>query len=440
MSQAAQTIIKPQWIAQFTEQQYLTDHAVVIENDKIIDILPSDLATTTYPDAESIELPEHLLIPGLINTHNHAAMSLFRGIADDLPLMTWLNDHIWPAEGQWVSPEFVRDGTLLACAEMLKCGTTTFSDMYFFPEEAAIAVQQAGMKAQLCTPIMEFPTAWGSGPQEYLEKTEALIKQFSDSSDISIALGPHAPYTVSDETFKKSVALKDKYQCKIQVHLHETQFEVDESLKQHSLRPVRRLKQLGVLSKDTQCVHMTALTEEDITDIAQSNSHVMHCPESNLKLASGFCPVAKLQNENINVTLGTDGAASNNDLDMIAEMRTAALLAKANSGDATALNAINALAAATINGAKALGMDDKTGSIETGKLADLVAIDLSHLHCQPVYNPISQLVYTARADQVTQVWSNGRRLIKDGSLTELDETALINNAKTWKDKIHNTKD
>lgn len=427
--------IEAQWIIQFNLPHVLENHSLIILDSSIHDILPTTEAREKYPDAKRHILEQHALIPGFINTHNHAAMTLFRGMADDLPLMTWLNDHIWPAEGQWVSYEFVKDGTELAIAEMLLSGTTTFSDMYFFPEATAEVVDKAGIKAQLCTPILEFPTAWGSGPTEYLEKTRKLIEQYSEHSRIEIAAGPHAPYTVSDATFTECLKLQQETNCAIQVHLHETQFEVDESLKEHNMRPIERLNRLGVLNKNTQCVHMTALNEDDLKTVQASETHLIHCPESNLKLASGFTPIGTVQEQNINIAIGTDGAASNNDLDMLGELRTAALMAKAVKQDATTFNALDALKAATINGAKALNIQNKTGSLEIGKLADITAIDLSHIHCQPVYDPISQIVYTGRSDQITNVWSEGKLLVKNRELTTLDQTSIIKNAKNWADKI-----
>ena len=434
MTQAL-TALEAQWIIQFTEPYVLENHTLIISDRKILDILPTEDSKSQYPAADRTLLPNHALIPGLINTHNHAAMTLFRGMADDLPLMTWLNDHIWPAEGKWVQHDFVKDGTELAIAEMLLSGTTTFSDMYFFPEAAAEASLKAGIKAQLCTPILEFPTAWGSGPDEYIAKTRALFSQYQDSDTISIAAGPHAPYTVSDNTFKECLNLQQTLGCAIQVHLHETQFEVDESLKEHKVRPIKRLHDLGVLNENTQCVHMTALNEEDLGIIQQAKSHLIHCPESNLKLASGFAPIHQAQQLGINVALGTDGAASNNDLDMLAETRTAAMLAKAVSQDATALSAIQALKAATINGAKALNIDDKTGSLEKGKLADIISIDLSPLHCQPVYDPISQIIYAARSDQITNVWSEGKQLVQNRQLTTLNTSDILSKANEWANQI-----
>ncbi len=431
----AEQVIEARWIIQYEAPHVLENHSLLISNGIIQEILPTEKARKQYPNAERHTLDQHALIPGFINTHNHAAMTLFRGMADDLPLMTWLNDHIWPAEGQWVSEAFVKDGTELAIAEMLLSGTTTFSDMYFFPEAAAEAVNTSGIKAQLCTPIMEFPTAWGSGPEEYLTKTRKLIAEFKDHPRIQIAAGPHAPYTVSDQTFTECLKLQQETGCAIQVHLHETQFEVDESIKQHSMRPIERLNKLGILNQNTQCVHMTALNDEDLSTIQNSQSHLIHCPESNLKLASGFAPIGKAQSLNINVCLGTDGAASNNDLDMLGETRTAALTAKAVKQDATTLNALDALKAATINGAKALNISEKTGSITKGKLADIIAFDLSHLHCQPVYDPISQIVYTGRSDQITHVWSEGSLLVENRQLISLDTQKIIEKANAWADKI-----
>jgi len=432
------TLIHAAWIVPVDgKSRLLADHSIAIHEGVILTILPSIEAKTKYSASKEYDLDSHVLMPGLINAHGHAPMSLFRGLADDMPLMTWLNDHIWPAEGKWVSEEFVHDGSELAIAEMLLGGTTTYSDMYFFPEVAADLAQHAGIRAQFVCPILDFPTIWGSGPEDYIEKSLRLAERYKESSRITIGFGPHAPYTVSDEPFKKIIQLADSKQLPIQIHLHETQQEVDDAIGVDQLRPIERLKQLGLINTTfpLQCVHMTALNDNDIATIAASGASVIHCPESNLKLASGFCPTEKLIQHGITVALGTDGAASNNDLDMLGEMRTAALIAKPIANDASALNAHTVIEMATLNGAKALGIDSTTGSLVTNKAADIIAIDLNHFNTQPSYDIVSDIVYSAASSQVTHVWVEGKLLVEQGKLCTLDPQKILSSAKRWADKI-----
>jgi len=415
----------------------LQQHSIAINNGTILDILPSDKALEQYAASQTFDLKNHAVLPGLINAHGHTAMTLFRGIADDLPLSEWLNDHIWPAEGTWVSERFVQDGTELAIAEMIRGGTTCFSDMYFFPNISAQVAQKAGIRAQLCCPILDFPTVWGSGPDDYLHKTLNLAEEYRHNELINIGFGPHAPYTVSDEPLKKMAALADQHQLTIQIHLHETQQEVDDALQNNGKRPIQRLKDLGLINKERplQCVHMTALTDDDISTLKGGKISVIHCPESNLKLASGFCEVAKLIDTGINVALGTDGAASNNDLDMLGEMRTAALIAKPIANNAAAVNAFTALKMATLNGATALGIEHLTGSLEVGKAADIIAINLDKLNSQPSFDPVSDIVYSVAANQVSHNWVQGQLLMDDGELLTFDPVELIRKAKVWAKKI-----
>lgn len=417
----------------------LEHHAVLIQGTRIIAVSPQAEADQHFRARETIDLNHHVVMPGLINLHGHAAMSLFRGMADDLPLMTWLNDHIWPAEGRYASEKFIGDGTRLAMAEMLRTGTTLFSDMYFFPEVAAQMARDSGMRAQICFPLMDMPTPWGSGPDEYLAKGSDLIQQWRNDPFIQIAIGPHAPYTVSDGPFREAVALAEKHQARVQVHLHETAFEVDEAVSQTGKRPIQRLAELGLMSGNTQCVHMTTLNDDDIETVRNSGAHVIHCPESNLKLASGFCPVKKLMDTGINVAIGTDGAASNNNLDLFGEISTAAMVAKAVSGDAAALNAHQALAMATINGARALGRDDELGSLVTGKQADLIAVDMSDPYIQPVYDPASHLVYSNHGRQVSHSWIAGVPQLQEGRLTRIDVPDLMLKVDEWRQRISETR-
>jgi 5-methylthioadenosine/S-adenosylhomocysteine deaminase len=434
------SLISARWIIPVRPAQtVLENHSIAILNGQIIDILPKEQAIVCYDADQGIDLPQHLLCPGLINCHGHAAMSLFRGMADDQPLQVWLEQHIWPAEGKWVNEEFVHDGTQLAIAEMLRSGTTTFSDMYFFPNIVAKVASQAGIRTQITFPVFNFPTIWGQDPDDYIRKGLEVRDDFKHSELIDVVFGPHAPYTVSDEALGKVAMLAAELDTAIHIHCHETQQEVDDDIKLHGSRPIARLNTLGVLGPRSQLVHMTALNDDDIEQVKQSGAHVIHCPQSNLKLASGFCPTQRLLDEGINVALGTDGAASNNGLDMFSEMRTASILAKTVAKDTTAFNDWQALEAATLNGAKALGIDAKTGSLEIGKQADIIAIDFSELEQQPVYQPVSQLVYTQCGQRVSHSWVNGQLVLADRELVNLDSREIIAKAQGWRDKIAGSK-
>ena len=430
------TLLHARWIIPVEpEHTVLEHHSIAIAHGRIVAILPSTEARTRYRASENIELPQHALIPGLVNAHTHAAMSLFRGLADDLPLMEWLTKHIWPAEGRWASLEFVLEGTQLAIAEMLKSGTTCFNDMYFFPEASAQAAREAGMRACLGLILIDFPTAYAQTPDEYFEKGLKLHDSLRHDPLLSTAFAPHAPYSVSDGPLARIRTVNNELNLPVHMHVHETAHEVDEAVAKTGKRPLARLDALDLLGPTLMAVHMTQLNPEEIARLAEAGASVVHCPESNLKLASGFCPVQALLKAGVNVALGTDGAASNNDLDLLDEMRVAALLAKAVSGDATAVPAHTALRMATLNGAKALGLDEQIGSLKPGKAADITAIDLSALSSQPVYDPVSQIVYSVGREQVTDVWVAGRRLLAQRVLTTLDEAAILRRAQGWRDKI-----
>ena len=430
------SILHPTWIASVDDKNTVHhDYSVAIHEGRIHDLQPKQTILDKYTSDVEIDLDNQLLIPGLINSHTHSPMSLMRGLSDDLPLMDWLNNHIWPTEQKHVSAEFVYDGSLLACAEMLRSGTTCFNDMYFFPEETARAVEHTGMRAKLGLILIDFPSAWAKDADEYLSKGIELHDQLHGNSLISTAFAPHAPYTVSDEPLKRISTYAEELDIPIHIHLHETADEVEQAVSSTGKRPIERLNELGLLSPRLLAVHMTQLTDDEIKLAAETGAHVLHCPESNLKLASGFCPTYKLQQAGVNVCLGTDGAASNNDLDMLAEMREAALIAKAVANNASALPAEDALRMATINAAKALGLDSEIGSIEVGKSADITAVDLSGIENQPVYNPISQLVYSAGRENVSNVWVAGSHLLKDRELTTLDEKVILEKAKSWQEKI-----
>lgn len=416
----------------------LPAHTLVLEGGRIRAIVPSTDWRAAMPDAADVvefDRRGHILLPGLVNAHTHAAMSLLRGLADDLPLMTWLEQHIWPTEGRVVGREFVRDGTRLAAAEMLGSGTTCFNDMYFFGDEAAAAAIEAGIRAVIGMIVIDFPSAWASTVDEYFRKGQAVHDQFRQHPLISTAFAPHAPYTVDDAALARVATLAEELDVPVHIHVHETAAEVALAVSERGARPLQRLAGLGLSSPRLLAVHMTALTDDEIAVLARDGVSVVHCPESNLKLASGMCPVAKLIDAGVNVALGTDGAASNNDLDMLGEMRTAALLAKGVAGDASAVPASTALAMATLNGARALGLEESIGSLVPGKLADVVAIDVSGPVAQPLYDPVSHLVYSTQRDQVSDVWVGGRRVVADHELITLERTELARNAVEWRDRI-----
>ena len=430
------TLIHARWIIPVEPESVTYEHhSLVIHQGKIIDLLPTDLAKQKYKASTTENLENHALLPGLINCHTHVPMTLMRGIADDLALMDWLQNHIWPLEQKWISPAFVKDGTDLAIAEMLLGGTTCFNDMYFFPEVTAQQALEHGIRAKVGLIVIDFPSAWAQNSEEYIAKGLALQEQLRHSTLCSTAFAPHAPYTVSDEPLQKIRTLADELDLPVHMHIHETAFEVDQAQTESGQRPIQRLNALGLINPSLVAVHMTQLNDEEISLFAESGAHIVHCPESNLKLASGFCPVAKCLAAGVNVALGTDGAASNNDLDMFGEMRTAALLAKGVSGDASAVPAMTALKMATINGAKALGIEDITGSLTIGKAADVIAIDLSALETQPIFSPISQIVYAASRQQVSDVWVAGKRLLNTRQLTTIDVDALKEKTKLWQQRI-----
>ncbi|WP_455209784.1 TRZ/ATZ family hydrolase [Kaarinaea lacus] len=436
-SQNIDLLINARWVIPVEPAHTVFDHyAIAVHDGRIVELLPSNDASQKYQADVQHNLDHHAVIPGLINAHTHAAMALFRGLADDLPLMEWLQDHIWPAESRWVNTEFVHDGTQLAVAEMIRSGTTCFNDMYFFPDETARVADGVGLRAAVGLIVLDFPTIWAGNADEYIHKGLEVHDRFRNNPLVNTVFAPHAPYTVSDAPLERVVMLAEELDIPIHMHVHETAHEVLEAEQKYRLRPLQRLKDIGAVSPRLLAVHMTQLDDAEIAQYAETGAHVVHCPESNLKLASGFCPVHKLQQANINVALGTDGAASNNDLDMLGELRTAALLAKAVSGEANALPAADALRMATINGAKALGLDNNIGSLEAGKAADMVAIQLDEIATQPVYNALSQIIYAASRHQITDVWVAGKQLLKNRTLTTLDEKTVVHKARTWAEKIY----
>ena len=434
---AIDTLLTPQWIISVNDNNdVFSDHSLAIHNGMIIDILPSDQADRTYQPEINLPLPGHALIPGFINSHTHAAMSLFRGMADDLPLMTWLQAHIWPAEQRLTNQNFVRLGSQLAIAEMLRSGTTCFNDMYFFPNETAQVAIDMGIRVCIGLIAIDFPTVWANDADDYIHKGLALHDQLRHHPLITTAFAPHAPYTVSDDPMQKILTLSNELDIPIHMHVHETWAEIDNAIEKSGVRPLQHLQNLGVLTPKLVSVHMTQLQADEIAMLAENGCHVVHCPESNQKLASGLCPVQALLDAGVNVALGTDGAASNNDLDMLGEMQTAALLGKISHQDAGAVTAQTALRMATINGAKALGLDSMTGSLEIGKSADIAAIQLETIETQPLYDPVSQLVYAAGREQIQHVWVAGKQLLNQRQLTTINEKHLLDEIKNWQSNAH----
>ena len=431
----AQTLIHARWVLPIEPSNVLEHHAVAIDNGKIKAVLPSSEAHEQFTADTVIERPNHVLMPGLVNAHTHAAMSLMRGMADDLPLMTWLEQHIWPVEGQFASAEFVRDGTQLAVAEMLLGGTTCFNDMYFFPDAVADVALATGIRAGLGMIVIDFPTAWAANAGEYISKGVGLRDEMKRHDLLSFSFAPHAPYTVSDEPLQRIRALADETETPVHMHVHETAFEVQQAA-EAGARPLERLDALGLLNPNLNAVHMTQLNDAEIALCAERGVSVTHCPESNQKLASGQCRTNDLHTAGVNLAIGTDGAASNNDLDMLGELRSAALLAKATAADATALPAAAALRAATLGGAQAMGLADTIGSVEPGKWADLCCIDLAQPATTPVYDPVSTVVYAASRSQVSDVWVAGRRKVADGVLQGISVPTLLETAEDWRSRIH----
>jgi 5-methylthioadenosine/S-adenosylhomocysteine deaminase len=431
-------ILKPEWIITVNPDfEVLEDYAVVIEDNRILSLTAVDEIRDLpcYPQAQVVELPGRALMPGMVNGHTHASMSLLRGIADDMPLIEWLGEHIWPAEAKWVDAEFCVDGFELAAAEMIRSGTTCMNDMYFFADEIARCAERIGMRLVVGLIVLDFPSVWAQNADEYLHKALAVHDEVRGYGLVDTAFAPHAPYTVADEPLRQIAMYSNELDVPVHMHLHETAHEVAEAEQKSGQRPLQRIDQLNLLNSNLIAVHMTELNEFEIERIAEAGVNVAHCPESNLKLASGLCPLARLLEQGINVCIGTDGAASNNDLDMFGEMRSAALLAKGVSGDASACTARQALEMATINGARALGMADRIGSIEAGKCADLIAVDLQHLNTQPVYDPVSQIVYAASSHQVSDVWIDGVEQLRDYEFCQLDSKRIIARARSWAQKI-----
>jgi len=432
----ANLIIESRWLATVVKDSPLLEYySVIVQNETIVDLLPTELARAQYTSTNVLSLDEHILIPGLINLHTHAAMNLMRGIADDLSLMQWLNEHIWPAERAVVSYDYVRDASLHACAEMLSGGTTCFNDMYFFPQATAAAVSQSGMRANLGLIVSEFANSYASDADDYLQKGFESHDSWRGNAMISSSMAPHAPYTVSNRTFEKVITYAEQLSIGIHTHLHETRDEISQSEAQYGVRPIQRLAALGLLGPNFTAAHGVHLLPAEIDMLSEYGCHIAHCPSSNLKLGSGIAPVALMLRSNVNVGIGTDGAASNNRLDMFAEMRLAALLAKGANEDPAALPAHQALEMVTVNAAKALGLDDKIGTIEVGKKADLVAVKLNDITISPCYDPVSHLVYTCGREHVTHTWVAGELRYSNGLYANIEPLELKEIIKKWQPKL-----
>lgn len=432
----ADFLLHARWLLPMDGTREVLEHqSLAITGEHITAIGPRAQMQHAFAATRELELGSHVLLPGLVNAHGHAPMSLLRGFADDLPLQPWLEQKIWPTESRWVNDDFVAAGARLAIAEMLLSGTTTFSDMYFFPDQVARVANTAGIRVQLACPVLDFPTVWARDAEDYIAKATRLHDEYRNSERIRIAFGPHAPYTVSDQPLLKIAMLAEELDIGIHMHIHENAQEISDAMRTSGMRPLTRLKQLEFLGPRVQAIHLTQLLPDEIELLARLGVHAVHCPASNLKLASGFCPVTELLKAEVNVALGTDGCASNNTLDMFGELRLAALLEKGRTGDAGALPAWQALEMATINGARALGLDDSIGSLEPGKLADLIAVDLGALPSQPVYNPESALVYGCNSSQVTHSWIHGQLVVENRQLTRMHAGDILLEAREWSKRI-----
>ena len=435
----ASIIISASWIfTSNSEGQLLSDYSIVIENDKIIDLVSQDKVFDEYEANDIYQLTDHILIPGLINTHTHAAMSLFKGFADDLPLQDWLNDYIWPAEKEFINSSFVKDGSILALSEMIKSGVTTFNDMYFFPDATAEAVKELGVRSNIGLVVLDFPTNYATDPEDYLLKGFEFRDKWRNEELITTSIAPHAPYSVSDEAFALINTYSEELSMNIHTHLHETQWEIEDSIEKYGITPVQRLNNLGIIGPSLMAVHCVHLNDQDMATLAKNKVSIVHNPSSNMKLGSGIADIAKMLKQNLNISLGTDSSASNNRLDMMEEMRLAALLIKGSTKSPESFSANEAIKMATINGAKALGLESIIGSIEKNKKADLVAIDLNSIENQPIYNPLTTLVYSSSRSDVSYVWIDGEIKLKDKKLVKIDEKRIIQLAKKWQRKLKKT--
>lgn len=413
----------------------VNDGAIAVKDGKIIAVAAADSISNAYKSDKTIGGKDTVAFPGLVNTHTHAAMVYFRGLADDLPLKVWLEEHIWPAEGRWLGPEFVGDAVELACCEMLKAGITLYNDMYFFGDAVGKATRKLGMRAIVGVGILDFPSASANTTDEYFSNAENFIRDWTGDKLIVPSIAPHAPYTCSPDNMLKAKKIAEQYDVPLHVHLSETQWEVAEIRTRYGKSPIALLDSMGFLDKRVIAAHCVWPSDEEIEILARTGTGVSHCVESNLKLASGIAPVHKMLNAGVKVTFGTDGAASNNDINILSEMSTAAKLHKAVAGDPTVLDAKKAVLMATRWAAEALGLGSITGSIEEGKAADIVIADLRKPHLTPLYDIYSHIVYSLNAADVTSVIVNGEVLVDGGRLLSADEADLLDKAVAWGKKI-----
>jgi 5-methylthioadenosine/S-adenosylhomocysteine deaminase len=434
--QQVSTIISAKWICPVRPHNViLEDHSIILDENRIIDIIETKKIASLYQSDQHVQLHHHIVTPGLINAHTHAAMNLFRGFADDQPLHTWLYESIWPLEKKWVTPDFVYDGTLIACAEMLKSGITTFNEMYFYPEAASRAIKESGMRANIGLFVMDYPSNYANDGEDYLMKGLEARDGWRDEALITSSIAPHAPYSVSDKTLNQVLTYANQLNLTIHMHVHETENEIKESIKQYQLRPIERLHRLDLLSPQFMAVHAVHLNAEDLNTLSKESISVIHCPISNLKLGSGIADLEALQKHNINVCMGTDGSASNNKQDVLHDMQLASLLAKGLKKNAAIIDAKTSLEMVTINGAKALGLEDHIGSIEKGKYADLVAFDMDHVSTLPMYDPMSHLIYATSREEVSHVWVNGLLQYEEGLLTSIDTQSCKDIGLRWQRKL-----
>ncbi len=430
--QACDLIVTAAWLLPVAPQNTaLPQHGIAVTDGRIVAVADASTLHETFVPADAVHLEQHILMPGLINAHGHAAMTLLRGAGEDQSLQDWLHQTIWPMEARLMNQEFVEIGTELAIAEMIQSGTTTFSDMYFFPEVVAGVALATGVRAQVAFPVIEFENIWSKNVSEGIHKGLALHDEYRHKDRVSIAFGPHAPYTVSQENLTRVAMYANEVDAAVQIHVHENEQEINEAMAQHKRRWLPVLAECGLLGPNVQTVHMTQLNDEDLRLVIDTQTPVVHCPTSNLKLASGYCPVGTLREVGVKVALGTDGAASNNALDMFSEMRLAALLAKHHEQDATAGNARDALRLATLGGAEVLGMAEQTGSLEVGKQADFISVDTRHLSMQPLHDPFAALVHGLAGNRVDNVYVAGQSLLKDGAFQLQDIDSLREPVAAW---------
>jgi len=410
------------------------DAAVAVKDGKVLESGAYQELAGRYEASVKVGGKGRVVMPGLVNAHTHAPMVLMRGMADDMPLKVWLEDHIWPAENKWLGEEFIRDAARLACLEMIRSGTTAFCDMYFFEGVVAEVAKDMGLRAVLTAGVLDFPTHTTKGADDCLEKARVNIDKFKSEEMVTPGIGLHSAYTCSPDTIKKAVRLATEHDVLLSVHLSETEWEVGEISSRYGKSPAMHLDSLGFFDARTLSSHCVWLKPEEMDIMAEKGAHVAHCPESNLKLASGIAPVPAMLKAGINVSLGTDGAASNNDLDMLGELATAAKLHKGVWKDPTAVDAATAISMASVNGSRALGLNG-TGAIEAGSVADIIVIDMRKPHLTPVYNVLSHLAYSVRSSDVEAVMVGGRLLMEEGEVLCADEQEIITKAAEWGRRI-----